>query len=265
MDEASPAILLSRLKELQDLLQSPGGVLQERRVQTLSMFIARRAPNLSIRALAMQVMAEAAKLRRGEHALCTPPGEQAGQQDGGTGFIHPIRNPPMMEQALRLLRKDCGHPRRGLVATSNRYTSVPRQKSRRVAALSLQFLFGDRRVSLDSLCVVLEVYQGREQMRWHAGRAFGPALQIVNLHIEDSRKSLVTPKKSTRPDIVVASISRSSHLPVTLLKEPAPNFAPDPLGRPFGFPETPGSNGMAIVQGLMPAMRHPNSLKTTPT
>jgi hypothetical protein len=37
-------------------------------VQTLSMFIARRAPNLSIRALAMQVMAGAAKLRRGEHA-----------------------------------------------------------------------------------------------------------------------------------------------------------------------------------------------------
>jgi hypothetical protein len=67
MDEASPATLLSRLKELQDLLQSPGGVLQERRVQTLSMFIARRAPNLSIRALAMQVMTEAAKLRCGEH------------------------------------------------------------------------------------------------------------------------------------------------------------------------------------------------------
>ena len=68
MDEASPdAVLLSRLKELQDLLQSPGGVLQDRRVQTLSMFIARRTPNLSIRALAMQVMTEAAKLRRGEH------------------------------------------------------------------------------------------------------------------------------------------------------------------------------------------------------
>jgi hypothetical protein len=54
--EASPAVLLSRLKELQDLLQSPGGVLHERRVQPLSMFIARRTPNLSIRALAMQVM-----------------------------------------------------------------------------------------------------------------------------------------------------------------------------------------------------------------
>jgi hypothetical protein len=68
MDEASPAVLLSRLKELQDLLQSPDGVQQEWRVQTLSMFIARRAPNLSIRALAMQVMTEAAKLRGGENA-----------------------------------------------------------------------------------------------------------------------------------------------------------------------------------------------------
>ena len=67
MDEASPAMLLSRLKELQDLLQSPDGVQQEWRLQTLSMFIARRAPNPSIRELAMQVMAEAAKLRHGEH------------------------------------------------------------------------------------------------------------------------------------------------------------------------------------------------------
>jgi hypothetical protein len=32
------------------------------------MFIARRAPDPSIRELAMRVMAEAAKLRRGEHA-----------------------------------------------------------------------------------------------------------------------------------------------------------------------------------------------------
>jgi hypothetical protein len=31
------------------------------------MFIARRVPNPSIRELAMRVMAEAAKLRRGEH------------------------------------------------------------------------------------------------------------------------------------------------------------------------------------------------------
>ena len=68
MDEASPAILLSRLKELQDLLQSPAGVHQERRVHTLSMYIARRAPNPSIRELAMRVMAEVAKLRLGEHA-----------------------------------------------------------------------------------------------------------------------------------------------------------------------------------------------------
>jgi hypothetical protein len=66
--EASPAVLLSSLKELQDLLQSPGGVQQERRVHTLSMFIARRAPNRSIRELAMQVMTEAAKLRGGEHS-----------------------------------------------------------------------------------------------------------------------------------------------------------------------------------------------------
>jgi hypothetical protein len=33
------------------------------------MFIARRAPNPSIRELAMRVMAEAAKLRRAEHAV----------------------------------------------------------------------------------------------------------------------------------------------------------------------------------------------------
>ncbi|HEU4922972.1 MAG TPA: hypothetical protein VFT23_07850 [Burkholderiales bacterium] len=68
MDEASPAILLSRLKELQHLLQSPGGEQQGPRVDTLAIFIARRAPNPFIRELAMRVMAEAAKLRRGEHA-----------------------------------------------------------------------------------------------------------------------------------------------------------------------------------------------------
>jgi hypothetical protein len=68
MDEASPAILLSRLKELQDLLQSLGGVQQERRVHSLSLFIARRAPNRSIRDLAMRVLAEAAKQRLAEHA-----------------------------------------------------------------------------------------------------------------------------------------------------------------------------------------------------
>jgi hypothetical protein len=68
MDETSPPILLSRLTELQDLLQSPGGEQQEQRVNTLAMFIARRAPNPSIRELAMRVLAEAAKLRRGEHA-----------------------------------------------------------------------------------------------------------------------------------------------------------------------------------------------------
>ena len=68
MDETSPAILLSRLKELRHFLQSPGGEQQEQRVNTLAMFIARRTPNPSIRELAMRVMAEAAKLRRDEHA-----------------------------------------------------------------------------------------------------------------------------------------------------------------------------------------------------
>lgn len=68
MDETSAAILLTRLTELQDLLQSPGGEQQEQRVNTLAMFIARRAPNPSIRELAMRVLAEAARLRRGEHA-----------------------------------------------------------------------------------------------------------------------------------------------------------------------------------------------------
>ena len=67
MDEASPAILLSRLKELRDLLQSPGGEQQEQRVNALAIFIARRAPNPSIRELAMRVMAETAQLRRAEH------------------------------------------------------------------------------------------------------------------------------------------------------------------------------------------------------
>lgn len=68
MDEATPAILLSRLKELQHLLKSRGGDQQGQRVDALAMFIARRAPDPSIRELAMRVMAEAAKLRRGEHA-----------------------------------------------------------------------------------------------------------------------------------------------------------------------------------------------------
>ena len=68
MDEATPAILLSRLKELQHLLQLPGGDQQGQRVDALAMFIARRAPDPSIREMAMRVMAEAAKLRRGEHA-----------------------------------------------------------------------------------------------------------------------------------------------------------------------------------------------------
>ena len=67
MDEAGPATLLSRLKELQDLLQSPGGVHQEQLVHTLSMFIARRVPNPSIRELVMRVMTEAAKLRLDAH------------------------------------------------------------------------------------------------------------------------------------------------------------------------------------------------------
>jgi hypothetical protein len=66
--EASPDILLSRLKELQDLLQSPGGEQQAQRVDALSMFIARGAPTPSIRELAMKVMTETSKRRRAEHA-----------------------------------------------------------------------------------------------------------------------------------------------------------------------------------------------------
>jgi hypothetical protein len=66
--EASSDILLSRVKELQDLLQSPDGEQQARHVDALAMFIARKAPNPSIRELAMQVMTAAAKLRRAEHA-----------------------------------------------------------------------------------------------------------------------------------------------------------------------------------------------------
>ncbi|HEX6317488.1 MAG TPA: hypothetical protein VFZ84_01355 [Burkholderiales bacterium] len=68
MDEASPTVLLSRLKELQHLLQSPGGEQQGPRVDALAMFIARRAPNLSIRELVMRVMTEAGKLRLAERA-----------------------------------------------------------------------------------------------------------------------------------------------------------------------------------------------------
>jgi hypothetical protein len=56
------------VKELQDLLQSPDGEQQARHVDALLMFIARRAPNSSIRELAMQVMTETSKLRRAEHA-----------------------------------------------------------------------------------------------------------------------------------------------------------------------------------------------------
>jgi hypothetical protein len=58
MDETSPAILLTRLKELRGLLHSPGGEQQGPRVDALAIFIARRAPNPSIRELAMRVMAE---------------------------------------------------------------------------------------------------------------------------------------------------------------------------------------------------------------
>jgi hypothetical protein len=68
MDEASPAFLLSWLSELRDVLHSPGGVQQEKRVNALAMLVARRAPNPSIRELAMRVMSEAARLRRAEHA-----------------------------------------------------------------------------------------------------------------------------------------------------------------------------------------------------
>lgn len=68
MEETSPAILLSRLDELQHLLQSPSSEQQGRHVDSLAMFIARRAPNLSIREIAMRVLAEASKVRRNKHA-----------------------------------------------------------------------------------------------------------------------------------------------------------------------------------------------------
>ena len=68
MEKSNPIILLSRLEELQHLLQSAGDEQPRRRVDTLAMFIARRAPNPSIRELAMRVMAEAGKLQRGDHA-----------------------------------------------------------------------------------------------------------------------------------------------------------------------------------------------------
>ena len=68
METASAITLLSRLNELQHLLQSPGDEQQGRRVDAVAMFIARRAPNPSIRELAMRVMAEAGKLQRGDHA-----------------------------------------------------------------------------------------------------------------------------------------------------------------------------------------------------
>jgi hypothetical protein len=59
---------VSWLSELRDVLHSPGGVQQEKRVNALAMLVARRAPNPSIRELAMRVMSEAATLRRTEHA-----------------------------------------------------------------------------------------------------------------------------------------------------------------------------------------------------
>jgi len=68
MEETSAAILLSRLDELRNVLQSPGGEQQARHVDSLAMFIARRAPNPPIREIAMRVLAEAAKRRRGDQA-----------------------------------------------------------------------------------------------------------------------------------------------------------------------------------------------------
>jgi hypothetical protein len=69
MDEANPAFLLSWLSELRDVLHLPGGVQQQKRVNALAMLVARRAPNPSIRELAMRVMSEAAKMRRAEHGV----------------------------------------------------------------------------------------------------------------------------------------------------------------------------------------------------
>ena len=64
MDEANPTLLLSRLRELKDVLESPAGEHDVKRVDGLLMFIARRAPNPSIRALAMCAMVEVNVLRR---------------------------------------------------------------------------------------------------------------------------------------------------------------------------------------------------------
>jgi hypothetical protein len=64
MDKANPSLLLARLIELEELLQSPAGEYDVKHVDALIMFIARRAPNPSIRGIAMLAMAEVNTLRR---------------------------------------------------------------------------------------------------------------------------------------------------------------------------------------------------------
>jgi len=64
MDKANPSLLLARLRELEELLQSPIGEHDVKHINAVLMFIARRAPNPSIRGIAMLAMAEVNTLRR---------------------------------------------------------------------------------------------------------------------------------------------------------------------------------------------------------
>ena len=64
MDKPTPARLLAQLRELEVLLQSLTGAHDVKHVNALLMFIARGAPNPSIRGLAMLAMAEVNTLRR---------------------------------------------------------------------------------------------------------------------------------------------------------------------------------------------------------
>jgi hypothetical protein len=64
MDKATPGLLLAQLRELEVLLQSLAGEHDVKHANALLMFIARRAPNPSIRGLAMLAMAEVNTLRR---------------------------------------------------------------------------------------------------------------------------------------------------------------------------------------------------------
>jgi hypothetical protein len=71
MDNVNLEELLSRLKEIEGLLQAPAADGHVNKAQTLALSIARKAPAGPISNLAMQVMSEASALRLGTLAVRT--------------------------------------------------------------------------------------------------------------------------------------------------------------------------------------------------